>query len=207
MNNLKKTNILEIIKYKLEVENKFDVNRKLIRFTILNKESQMVFSEFINFENIQEIAIFLKFVVIPSSILSILAEENGEVIIILDEFDNFEKFGFENDIIENLNNIINRIDKISMVKDEKKEIKTIIAKINNLFIDSDFTVIGVEYADNIKKYLNELYLEYDLLGELDTLEKELLNINLCMGGFKEICENPEKYKDELKEKLLDKLPY
>lgn len=205
-------NNIEMLLEKLNMENRdYDITKELIRFSLINKESSNVFSNFYNFDSDKEITRFLRDVIMPSIIFSVLAEDNGDIVVTIEEASEFlgtlDNFGFENDTLEDIKDIYRRLSKIDMVKDSKREIKKLISKINLTFSFANFIVVAVEYAKDTKDYLNNMYAEYKALDEIDILEKELLRINLCMDGFADIRENIENYKDEIKDKLLDKLPY
>ena len=188
---------------------KFDIAKKVLRFSLINNDSDFVFSEFYNFENNKEIISFLKNVVIPSTAISILTEDNGKLVITIEEENEFleqlEDFGAEDQLIEKCKDMYKRLDKINI--EDNKKLHDIIEFINFEFSEGHMIMLSVEYANNTEAYLKNMYQEYKTMKQLDTLEKELANINLCMGGFKDIFQNIEKYKDEVKEKLLDRLPY
>lgn len=195
--------LIEKINYSNE---DYDVNKKVIRFSIVNKESGNVFSNFYNFDNEIEIAEFLKKFIIPSSIASVVTEDNGDIIVLLEDLNAMYEC-LDDDIQVKLKDVERRLDKISMVKDEEKEIKKIIAIINEVFLFASFTLVSVEYAKNTSDYLNNLYGEYKGLNELDMLEKELARIEISMEDFKMLCKNTNDYSQNIKDLLLDKLPY
>lgn len=203
-------NQLKILQDILE-ENRgeFDITKKVLRFSLINNDSDFVFSEFYNFENNKEIISFLKNVVIPSTAISILTEDNGQLVVTIEEENEFlkqlEVFGAEEELIEKCKEMYFKLDKIN--SENNKKLHDIIEFINFEFSEGHMIMLSVEYANNTEAYLKNMYQEYKTMKQLDTLEKELANINLCMGGFKDICQNIDKYKDEVKEKLLDRLPY
>lgn len=190
-------------------EEKFDITKKLLRFSLINKDSGFAFSEFYNFENNKEIISFLENVVIPSTAISTLTEDNGELVIIIENSNEFierlESFGAEDELVNKCKEAYAKLEMISI--EDNKKLLEVIEDINFEFSEGHMIMLAIEYAKDTQTYLKNMYQEYKKMKELDTLEKELANINLCMGGFKDICQNIEKYKEEVKVKLLDKLPY
>ncbi|MGL4450273.1 MAG: hypothetical protein ACRCTZ_03650 [Sarcina sp.] len=200
---LKLQNILE------DAEQKFDISKRLIRFTLMNNDSEFVFSQFYNFENNKEIISFLKNVILPSTAISILMEDNGQIVITIENSEEFlyqlESFGAEEELMNKCKNIYSKLNELST--EDNKKLVQIIEEMNFEFSEGHMIMLSLEYAKDTQTYLKNIYQEYKKLKELKTLEKELASINLCMGGFKDICKNTDKYQNEIKEKLLERLPY
>ncbi|MGL4760760.1 MAG: hypothetical protein ACRCWG_04805 [Sarcina sp.] len=203
----------ELLKLKNTLESNtsnFDIDKKLLKFSLINSDSAIAFSEFYNFEDNNEIISFLKNVIIPSAAISILTEDNGQLVVTIEDSREFLKqlgsYGAEEKLVKNCSDIYRKLSKIDN-KTTEKDFAKVIDFINFELSEGTMIVLSVEYANNTKQYLKNIYNEYEEMDHLDILEKELARINLCIGGFLDICENTEKYKNEIKEKLLDRLPY
>ncbi|MGL4740701.1 MAG: hypothetical protein ACRC41_07835 [Sarcina sp.] len=199
---------IESIKSLLDKSEKFDVHKKFLRVSLMNKDSDKVFSEFYNFNNTLELIEFINKFIIPSIALTLLSEENGEIMLVLDEDNSFSDFikslDKDDDIrlkIENTYNLIN------LFEVKKISLEELLNELSFELSEGQITLISLDYAESVKVYLEGIYKEYKSGDNLDILEKELARINLCLGGFLDICENIDKYQGEIKEKLLDKLPY
>lgn len=198
---------IENLKNILENEN-FNIHNKVIRVSLINKDTSKFFSEFYNLKDEKELVEFMRNFIIPSATLTLLAEENGEIIIVLDENDNFRDFVKSLDKDDSTRRKIEDAYKsITLFEMNKITLETLLNNLAFELSEGQITLISLDYAENIKEYLENIYKEYEEDGNLDILEKELARINLCIGGFLDICKNIDKYEHEVKEKLLDKLPY
>jgi hypothetical protein len=191
-------------------ETNFSVERELLRFSLINNDSEFVFSEFYNFDSITDVLSFIKNVIIPSTAISILTQDNGQLVITIEDSNIFleqlKSYGADESLVKKCANIYNKLSKVT--KDIPiKKIEEVIDFINFELSEGQMIMLSVEYAKNTKMYLERMYNEYKEMDHLDMLEQELGRLNLCMGGFLDICEHIEKYQDEIKVKLLDKLPY
>ena len=191
-------------------ETNFSVERELLRFSLINNDSEFVFSEFYNFDSITDVLSFIKNVIIPSTAISILTQDNGQLVITIEDSNIFleqlKSYGADESLVKKCANIYNKLSKVT--KDTPiKKIEEVIDFINFELSEGQMIMLSVEYAKNTKMYLDRMYNEYKEMDHLDMLEQELGRLNLCMGGFLDICEHIEKYQDEIKVKLLDKLPY
>ncbi|MGL4991721.1 MAG: hypothetical protein ACRC57_11270 [Sarcina sp.] len=199
---------IENFKNKLENNEVFNIYKKTIRISFINKDSSKFFSEFYNVKDKTELIEIIRKFIIPSSALTLLSEDNGEVIIILDENNTFKEFVNSLDSDDSIRlKIENSYKLVDLFELNEITIDTLLNDLSFELSENQITLISLEYAENIKSYLYNMYSEYEQNNNLDILEKELARINLCIGGFLDICENIDQYENDIKEKLLDKLPY
>ena len=202
---------LERLKNIVEAE-KFDIHKKLIRFSLINRESELTFSNFYNVDNNDEVLTFIENIVIPSAAMSILTEENGDIIVTIEDSDDFielfKSYGAEDKLVKKCERLYHEINKFKTTKKfEYADFTEFLDHISFELTEDHFILISLEYAEDTPHYLNHMYHEYKEMNHLDILEQELAKMNLCIGGFLDICAHTDKYEHEIKEKLLDLLPY
>lgn len=196
----------------LEDEDKaFDIDKKLLRFSIINKDSGSVFSEFYNFDSRKAVLNFIKKVVIPSISISILMEENGDIVITAEDKENFLNILNYHDVdiklVEICQGIYYEIERLENKQEEEIDMLSLIDIINYEFSEGNFTMLSVDYAEDTRSYLKIMYNDYKEMGHVDVLEAEMERIGFSMDDFKDMIDNIQNYKDFIKADLLNKLPY
>lgn len=190
---------------------KFDINKNLLRFSIINRDSEVTFSEFYNFDTKKEILSFIKNVIVPSVSISTLMEDNGDVVIIVESKESFlgilSNHNVDNELIKICDGIYNEIDNLEKCAEEEIDMLSLIDVLNYEFSEGNFTMLSVDYGQNTKSYLETMYNDYENMEHLDILEEELGHIGLTINEFLDIIHDIDDYKDNIKDILLDKLPY
>lgn len=205
-------NDIEKLRNFLEDEDKaFDIYKKLLRFSIINKDSGSVFSEFYNFDSRKAVLNFIKKVVIPSISISILMEENGDIVITAEDKENFLNILNYHDVdiklVEICQGIYYEIERLENKQEEEIDMLSLIDIINYEFSEGNFTMLSVDYAEDTRSYLKIMYNDYKEMGHVDVLEAEMERIGFSMDDFKDMIDNIQNYKDFIKADLLNKLPY
>ncbi len=205
-------NDIEKLRNFLEDEDKdFDIDKKLLRFSIINKDSGSVFSEFYNFDSKKEVLNFIKKVVIPSISISILMEENGDIVITAEDKDNFLNILNYHDVdiklVEICQGIYYEIERLENKQEEEIDMLSLIDIINYEFSEGNFTMLSVDYAEDTRSYLKIMHNDYKEMGHVDVLEAEMERIGFSMDDFKDMIDNIQNYKDFIKADLLNRLPY
>ena len=205
-------NDIEKLRNFLEDEDKdFDIDKKLLRFSIINKDSGSVFSEFYNFDSKKDVLNFIKKVVIPSISISILMEENGDIVITAEDKENFLNILNYHDVdiklVEICQGIYYEIECLENKQEEEIDMLSLIDIINYEFSEGNFTMLSVDYAEDTRSYLKIMYNDYKEMGHVDVLEAEMERIGFSMDDFKDMIDNIQNYKDFIKTDLLNKLPY
>lgn len=205
-------NDIEKLRNFLEDEDKaFDIYKKLLRFSIINKDSGSVFSEFYNFDSKNDVLNFIKKVVIPSISISILMEENGDIVITAEDKENFLNILNYHDVdiklVEICQGIYYEIERLENKQEEEIDMLSLIDIINYEFSEGNFTMLSVDYAEDTRSYLKIMYNDYKEMGHVDVLEAEMERIGFSMDDFKDMIDNIQNYKDFIKADLLNKLPY
>lgn len=205
-------NDIEKLRNFLEDEDKaFDIYKKLLRFSIINKDSGSVFSEFYNFDSKKDVLNFIKKVVIPSISISILMEENGDIVITAEDKENFLNILNYHDVdiklVEICQGIYYEIERLENKQEEEIDMLSLIDIINYEFSEGNFTMLSVDYAEDTRSYLKIMYNDYKEMGHVDVLEAEMERIGFSMDDFKDMIDNIQNYKDFIKADLLNKLPY
>lgn len=190
---------------------KFDINKNLLRFSIINRDSEVTFSEFYNFDTKKEILSFIKNVIVPSVSISTLMEDNGDVVITVESKESFlgilSNHNVDNELIKICDGIYNEIDNLEKCAEAEIDMLSLIDVLNYEFSEGNFTMLSVDYGQNTKSYLETMYNDYENMEHIDILEEELGHIGLTINEFLDIIHDIDDYKDNLKDILLDKLPY
>lgn len=190
---------------------KFDINKQLLRFSIINRDSEVTFSEFYNFETKKEILSFIKNVIVPSVSISTLMEDNGDVVITVEDKETFLEIllnhNVDKELVRICDGIYNEIELLENKEEDNIDMLSLIDVLNYEFSEGNFTMLSVDYGQSTKSYLENMYNDYEKMEHLDILEDELAQIGLTVNEFLDIIHNIEGYKESVKDILLDKLPY
>lgn len=186
------------------------VDDKLLRVVMVNQEKGNI-SEFFFFEDEKDVLSFLKEVILPSITLSSLIDGKGvsiylrehkEVLELIEMYTDY----FNTKIGESYVNAYKEIEKIETRELTDLDIKRIIEKIELEFDAYNNVYISLDYGDGTDKYLRNLIDEYKNDGNIEILERELIEKGLSVQKLEEVIEHIFSNEKGIRENILDKLP-
>lgn len=186
------------------------VDDKLLRVVMVNQGKSSI-SEFFFFEYEEEIIRFLKEVILPSITLSslitskdvsIYLREHKEVLELIEMYTDY----FNVKIGESYVNSYKKIELIEKDEMFKNKIEEIIKIIESEFDAYNEVYISLDYGDGADGYLKNLINEYKKEGNLEILERELLDKGLSVQKLEDVISNIFSNEKNIRNNILDKLP-
>lgn len=186
------------------------VDDKLLRVVMVNQGKSSI-SEFFFFEYEEEIIRFLKEVILPSITLSSLITSKGVSIYLREHKEVLELIEMYTDYfnVKIGESYVNSYKKIELIeKDEmfKNKIEEIIKIIESEFDAYNEVYISLDYGDGADGYLKNLINEYKKEGNLEILERELLDKGLSVQKLEDVISNIFSNEKNIRNNILDKLP-
>lgn len=186
------------------------VDDKLLRVVMVNQGKSSI-SEFFFFEYEEEIIRFLKEVILPSITLSSLITSKDVSIYLREHKEVLELIEMCTDYfnVKIGESYVNSYKKIELIeKDEmfKNKIEEIIKIIESEFDAYNEVYISLDYGDGADGYLKNLINEYKKEGNLEILERELLDKGLSVQKLEDVISNIFSNEKNIRNNILDKLP-
>lgn len=195
--------------FTIDETKRFDVDKNMLKVLIVNQNSNDAIFNYYNFDNLKEVLNFIKVVVLPSTALSSILGEYGEIFRITLDYDDFTEY------IKNLKFEKKEFDKyktlyeqINILDEDNISIRNIIEVTENMnftYGNKNDVFSIVEFADCLKTYLCDIYTGYEKINDnFETLGEKFQDSDFTLDDFFCLLENQKSMdQDELEEFLYE----
>ncbi|MGL4989957.1 MAG: hypothetical protein ACRCYC_10425 [Paraclostridium sp.] len=205
-------NLEHYLKYMIhDQNNRFEREKAFLKVLMVNQDSDDVMFNYYNFNNLDEIINFIKYIILPSVLLSTSLAEYEELMQItigrkdlLMMVENIEEVQEKE-----INTYKMFYDKLSDFKDKKYELKDlllIIEQINSYYGNKNVFLI-VEYSNSLHEYLTDIYLGYKNIDEnLNELKEKFIDTDFEIEDLLELLKDVYSMNQDDLEEFLYQIP-
>ena len=209
------------MEYNLEYWNKyisadsakrFDVDKNMLKVLLVNQNSDDAFFNYFNFDNRQEIISFLKFVVLPTTILSKSFSEYEEILQLTLDYEQFIELiktieEVDDKDIEIYEKLYTKLDNLSKTEITIKNLVEITEEMNYIFSSENDVFLIVEFSDCLETYLKDIYIGYKKVDDdFETLKQRFLETDFTLVDFVELMNDTKSMQQDDLEEFLYQIP-
>lgn len=195
-------------KYLIDDQNKrFEREAAFLKVLMVNQDSDDAIFNYYNFNSLNEVANFIKYVILPSILLSRSLSKYEEIIQVnVDKKEFLELAKNIDEVSKDSINIYNIFyEKISGFKNIK-DILILIDEMNSYYGNEEVFLI-MEYSNSLNEYLNDIYLGYKNINEnLDELREKFVDTDFELEDLLNLLNDIYSMDQDDLEEFLYQIP-